>query len=856
MTSSRGATRRAVLLSSALVLGLLTVPATYAAGAAEPTATAPTSPVDAVQVVEVDTPTRGDKDRLVSLGLDLTEHAGEDYVEVVLHGAADAELLREAGFSYEVEVPDLLAQNKANRELDAQYAASVAASPLPSGRTSYRTLAQYNSDMAELVKANPGLVKALTLPEKTIEGRDVNGIEITRDVEAKDGKPVFLLMGLHHAREWPSGEHALEFAFDLVNNVKAGDARTVELLSRARVIVVPVVNPDGFNASITSGAVDGRAVDDGGTVAILGTPGNAYRRKNCRPLPVTPSGQACVAQPGQGGFGTGVDLNRNYGGLWGGAGASATPEDPTYRGAAPFSEPESRNVRALVASRQVTTLITNHTFSNLVLRPPGVRAQGPPPDETVYEALGARMTAQNGYVNQPSYDLYDTTGTTEDWTYYATGGLGFTFEIGEEFHPPFERVVEHYVGGTQGEDRGAGPFVDKGNREAYYQALTSTADSALHSVLKGKAPAGAVLKLEKEFVTQTSEVLSPTGAKGPRQDFKDVLSSSMTVGPNGSFDWHTNPSTRPAVMEKRMEELGDPLRTRSSTGADPARRRLDRPPGHHHRADGPPDEGRPHLAHPGRHGPRGVPEGGRQAHPRRLLGQLRHREGADLRRGRHARRVRPAPDQLRVHLAELHPDRGDLRRARHRRDAGPGRVLHPRLHRRRGREAPPAGRRQPRPAGRGGRLRAQRPGRPRADPARHRPGLPSGPRAAEEPRRHRRQHARALDRLHGLVRDRAGLRQPALRPVRAGHPRADGQLRGPAGRAQRREPPEQRPGRLHRRQRLDARGEHQQARRGRHRAGHRRRWLLAAGRRHARPDGDLPGQRLPVPQRADHHRPR
>jgi hypothetical protein len=561
--------RLLVLVGLVALTGALALPASALGGSSAGTAPADTaSRATASSLVRVSTPTQADKDRLLGLGLDLTEHASERFVEVVLHGADDAAALEDAGLSYVVQVIDMEAQNRENRELDAVYAASVESSPLPSGRTSYRTLAEYDAELAALAEGNPTLVKSLTLPETSIEGRPVNGIEITRDVEAQDGKPVFLLMGLHHAREWPSGEHALEFAYDLVNNTAAGDARTLDLLSRARVIVVPVVNPDGYHASITSGAIDGRSIDDGGQVAILGTPGNAYRRKNCRPADGVDSSpeDSCLTQPGQGGFGTGVDLNRNYGGLWGGAGASANPVDPTYRGEGPFSEPETRNIQALVASRQVTTLISNHTFSNLVLRPPGVRAQGPPPDETVYEALGARMAAQNGYVNQPSYQLYDTTGTTEDWSYYATGGLGFTFEIGEEFHPPYERVVEHYVGGTEGEDRGAGPFVDKGNREAYYQALMSTADTALHSVIGGAAPAGAVLTLEKEFVTETSEVVSPTGTPGPRQDFEDRLSSTMTVGESGSFVWHTNPSTRPAVMERRREVLGDPLRTETIEG--------------------------------------------------------------------------------------------------------------------------------------------------------------------------------------------------------------------------------------------------------------------------------------------------
>ena len=62
----------------------------------------------------------------------------------------------------------------------------------------------------------------------TYEGRPVEGIEITENAQARDGKPVFLQMALHHAREWPSGEHAMEWAYELVNGYKAGDARVRE----------------------------------------------------------------------------------------------------------------------------------------------------------------------------------------------------------------------------------------------------------------------------------------------------------------------------------------------------------------------------------------------------------------------------------------------------------------------------------------------------------------------------------------------------------------------------------------------------------------------------------------------------
>ena len=339
-------------------------------------------------------------------------------------------------------------------------------------------------------------------------------------------------MGAHHAREWPSAEHAMEWAYELILGYRRGDAQSKRLVETTRTIVVPVVNPDGFNASREAGELLGAGDGRGGsaddeTVNILSHP-NEYRRKNCRLITGDESGN-CL-QPAFGLASAGVDPNRNYGGFWGGAGASGDPTNETYWGTGPFSEPETKNVRELVSSRQVTTLITNHTFSNLVLRPPGIQAQGLTPDEPIYKALGDAMAAENGYASQLSYQLYDTTGTTEDWSYYSTGGLGFTFEIGpEHFHPPFAETVAEYEGG---------------NRAAYYLAQENTADATKHAVLAGQAPAGSVLRLRKTFQTPTSQDTT----------FTDTLDSTMQVPANGRFEWHVNQSTRPLVAQERGRE--------------------------------------------------------------------------------------------------------------------------------------------------------------------------------------------------------------------------------------------------------------------------------------------------------------
>jgi hypothetical protein len=101
-------------LGAVAVLGLALAPAPEA-----PVATAPVADVFAPQLVTVDTPTRADKDRLTSFGLDLTEHAGHDYVEVVLHSPADAALLREGGFTWDVRIADMLARELERVQLDA-----------------------------------------------------------------------------------------------------------------------------------------------------------------------------------------------------------------------------------------------------------------------------------------------------------------------------------------------------------------------------------------------------------------------------------------------------------------------------------------------------------------------------------------------------------------------------------------------------------------------------------------------------------------------------------------------------------------------------------------------------------------
>ena len=464
----------------------------------------------------------------------------------MLHGARDARALRDAGLRYEVEVADLEAQAKSQRTADLKYQEQNPQTHLPSGANAYRRLADYELEMKRLAATYPNRAKLITLAHPTWLGRDVVGLEITNNVaDTDDGKPIFLNMGVHHAREWPSAEHAIEFAYDVLRNRDRSDA----LLDKTRLITVPVVNPDGFNIS--------REAQHSGVVWTYSTFDYEMKRKNCRPMGQFVGPWTCLNSS----FGAyaGVDPNRNYGGLWGAPGAGVTEPDETYRGPGPFSEPEIQNIRELQSTRAITNLISNHTFSELVLRPPGVAATGQAPDEPLLADLGADMAEHNGYANVPGYALYDTSGTTEDWTYWTAGALSYTFEIGYlGFHPPFNNgVVDEYLGRGQASGAGAG-----GNREAYYSMLSRTALAEEHSVLAAQdLPAGADLEITKTIQNETAPVILEDDGDpvDPPIAFTDTLTYTAKAGANGDLEWHVNPSTRPWIDGRYgREPTGEP----------------------------------------------------------------------------------------------------------------------------------------------------------------------------------------------------------------------------------------------------------------------------------------------------------
>ena len=492
--------------------------------------------------VELDSP--GDAARLERLGLDVTHGATAGRANVMLYSDAERDLLRRRAVSTRTLVRDVAADDAAALRRAQR---SQARSALPSARDGYRVYADYTSEMKALAAQYPGHARTVTIGT-SLEGRPIEGIEIAADVNRDDdGRPVFMDLGLHHAREWPSGELPMEFAIDLAEGY-GSDPRITALLQDVRVITVPVANPDGFVASRSFGT---SPLDDSAdaTIGTSAAGAAAYRRKNCRPISPADAGIPCAART------SGVDLNRNYGAYWGGPGSSSNPADQTYRGAGTFSEPESRAVLALSQSVHPSVVISHHTYTDegYWLRQPGFQADFLPQDaagsvtedEAALKALGDAMAGASSppWKSARSFAIGSITGATEDWNYFAQGSYGYTPEArGPNFHASYARmVVAEYLGGD-------GDATDyDGTRGALILAAEEAATPASHGIVSGAAPAGARLRIEKEFSVPTCENAACAQGDGDPADHE--IETELTVPASGSYAWHVMPSSRPDVEE-------------------------------------------------------------------------------------------------------------------------------------------------------------------------------------------------------------------------------------------------------------------------------------------------------------------
>jgi murein tripeptide amidase MpaA len=341
---------------------------------------------------------------------------------------------------------------------------------------SYLNIDEIESAVSNLASNYKDLCQRVKLPYATAEGRICHALHIGK--QSHSDSSTILITGGVHAREWGSPDICIYFAADILEAYVRGtglryggkyfDANQIRsILENINLLIFPCVNPDGRYHSQNSEAL--------------------WRRN--RNASMSAGNPDCI----------GVDINRNYDFLWdfpklfsssAYVGTSTQPcsKSQNYRGPAPFSEPETKNVLWVLDNfPQIRWFIDLHSYGETILYSWGpaenqstdkkMNFMNPSfnskrglanaykeyiPNEDLETVLSLASSFRDGiepvrgkkYSVQQSVGLYPTSGTGDDYAYSRHFSdptrnkiFAFTIEWGSKevsdqisFHPPWEEM--------------------------------------------------------------------------------------------------------------------------------------------------------------------------------------------------------------------------------------------------------------------------------------------------------------------------------------------------------------------------------------------------------------------------------
>jgi len=261
--------------------------------------------------------------------------------------------------------------------------------------TAYHTYPEIVAYLQNISATYPTLAKFIPSVGKTIQGQNIVGITVTGT--ATTPKKKVITVGGQHAREWIAPATVLYILEQLVT-LYATDSTIKTLLNSVQITFIPSANPDGYVYTWTT---------------------QRLWRKNRR---LNSDGSY------------GVDINRNWNDHWGQEGSSPVPSSETYRGTAPFSEPEPKSIADFVlANAPFSGAVDYHSYGQLIMRPYGWTTTPPPTDpllKTIGDTWRNTILAVNGvsYTSQNAFQLYFTSGGARDW-YFTEASIPISFTI-------------------------------------------------------------------------------------------------------------------------------------------------------------------------------------------------------------------------------------------------------------------------------------------------------------------------------------------------------------------------------------------------------------------------------------------
>jgi murein tripeptide amidase MpaA len=263
----------------------------------------------------------------------------------------------------------------------------------------------------------PNIITARESIGTSNEGRALWAVKISDNPnQTETNEPEVLYTALHHARE-PEGMMAvLYYMWWLLENYGTNVTATY-LVNQRQLWFIPVVNPDGYVYN-----------------QIRNPGGGGGWRKNRR-------------NNGNGTYG--VDPNRNYGPeyMWNASngGSGTDPGSDTYRGTAPFSEPENQAIKNFMENHTVRTALNYHTYGKLLIYPFGFLSREGS-DSVVFREFAFDMTADNRYLMGTDIQTvhYSTRGNSDDFMYgdYSKPiTFAMTPEVGTSFWPSTSLIL-------------------------------------------------------------------------------------------------------------------------------------------------------------------------------------------------------------------------------------------------------------------------------------------------------------------------------------------------------------------------------------------------------------------------------
>ena len=593
-------------------------------------------------------PTAPAKKRLQGLGLDLTEHGDADSSRSCCTARADERRRsRDAGFAYDVrDRRPRAAQAEANRRADAALRGRDRSRPrLPSGRNELPPAGRLR---ARAQAARAASTRAWCRPI-TLEPRDDRGPRRQRHRDHAERRRRRRRQAdlPQHGRP-PRARVAVVGARDGVGLRPARATTAATAAPRAwsnatRTIVDPDRQPRRLQHLARGARRRGRLRpvrlrDEAQELQDLREHAGAVPRR----APATPTRPAACAAP---------TPTATTAGFWGGPGASTNWSSDTYRGDAPFSEPEvAEHPRAAGHAADHEPDHQPHLLEPRAAPAGRRRRRASRSTSRGYKALGERMAGHNGYANIPSFGLYDTTGAHRglDVLDRRQRSASRSRSARTSSIPPFEhgrrrRVPRPRARRGRGQGRQPRGLLRDARRPRPTRPCTRASPAS--------RPAGSTLTISKTFQTSTSPVLAaPTSAPTSAipSMFEDTLvlrRSSRRAGGSTVARQPVDPAGRRGPLGR--DAVGPPAggRSRSPTRTGiPAENTGDPEPARTRRStftvDGPPevDNGKMtvHIewARPGhRLGP---------VHPQRRAGNIVSQSAASAAPTEDARAVRPA----------------------------------------------------------------------------------------------------------------------------------------------------------------------------------------------------------------------